>query len=93
MAKQMYLEICNERQATAQKQRFQEDRSVSTQIIRLMLDCRSQLRNELKNQAKGAVTTYYNLSSMNQLDVITTIKRLLDKATYIHREPLVKREK
>ncbi|KAG8918255.1 hypothetical protein FRC02_002498 [Tulasnella sp. 418] len=93
MAKQTYLEICDERQATAQKQRFQEDRSVSTQIIRLMLDCRSQLRNVLKNQAKGAVTTYYNLSGMNQLDVITTIKRLLDKATYIHREPLVEREK
>ncbi|KAG8916554.1 hypothetical protein FRC02_003750 [Tulasnella sp. 418] len=88
-AKKLLQDICEERDAEKEWERFKENRSIALSVISLITQCRSNLCNELRKTAQGMVANHFGLSlQMGELELADRVTKLKRNYSYIYAEPL-----
>ncbi|KAG8918430.1 hypothetical protein FRC02_002372 [Tulasnella sp. 418] len=87
--KKLLQDICEERDAEKEWERFKENRSIAWWVISLITQCRSNLRNKLRKTAQGMVANHFGLSlQMGELELADRVAKLKRNYLYIYAEPL-----
>ncbi|KAG8941553.1 hypothetical protein FRC03_004332 [Tulasnella sp. 419] len=87
--KKLLQDICEERDAEKEWERFKENRSIALWVISLITQCRSNLRNKLRKTAQGMVANHFGLSlQMGELELADRVAKLKRNYSYIYAEPL-----
>ncbi|KAG8918669.1 hypothetical protein FRC02_002191 [Tulasnella sp. 418] len=88
IARKIFKEVCDERNAVEEQELFEEDKHIAKSIIKILMQCRSNLRSELKKIAQGALSSEFKISfQMGQLELADRVAKLKHKNSYIYLDP------